>query len=349
MKILYFLFIAVMSHSLRAQTPKISVEDSTKAQIEFKRINASGALEQNSLGGALRLQHPSIEDSTLIQFRTYDDSYLNGGKVGIGTASPSARMHVVAPAPGGGTGLAIAGIGIEIGISGSGGIYGVTGDSGGSSGGRGINGTGETGVYGDGDKFGVIGTTSDENGVGGYFSGDVDVELAGSYGTIFSDNAMHLTSNENIEVFLDSDGDGAASFKIFDDALAEIFTVTGGSNVTTGVYVDGLLQHTSDRNRKKGIVDVNVQDILSKIDHLPVYHWQFKGSEEKHIGPMSQDFYHAFEVGGCDRTIATVDADGVAFAAIKALIEVNEKQDTEIVLLKREINTLKKMIAKDKD
>ena len=39
----------------------------------------------------------------------------------------------------------------------------------------------------------------------------------------------------------------------------------------------------------------------------------------RHIGPVAQDFRAAFDLGADDKTIATVDADGVALAAIQGL------------------------------
>ena len=46
--------------------------------------------------------------------------------------------------------------------------------------------------------------------------------------------------------------------------------------------------------------------------------WRFKDFPSAiHLGPMAQDFRAAFGLGLDDKSIATVDADGVALAAIK--------------------------------
>ena len=61
----------------------------------------------------------------------------------------------------------------------------------------------------------------------------------------------------------------------------------------------------------------------------------------RHIGPMAQDFYAAFGVGEDDRHISTVDADGVALAAIQGLYQVVQDKDAAIASLQTENETLK--------
>lgn len=60
---------------------------------------------------------------------------------------------------------------------------------------------------------------------------------------------------------------------------------------------------------------------------------------------MSQDFSELFRVGYDDRTIATVDADGVALAAIKALKQDSDSKHAEIELLRQEMTTLRDELA----
>lgn len=76
----------------------------------------------------------------------------------------------------------------------------------------------------------------------------------------------------------------------------------------------------SDVNLKTGFGAVDPDAILERLTALPISTWSYKTEAPvKHIGPMAQDFMAAFGVGGSDRAIAKVDADGVAFAAIQAL------------------------------
>jgi len=60
----------------------------------------------------------------------------------------------------------------------------------------------------------------------------------------------------------------------------------------------------------------------------------------EHIGPMAHDFHRLFGVGDNNTTITTVDPDGISLAAIKALIEKNEKLESEIVELKKLVQDL---------
>ena len=79
-----------------------------------------------------------------------------------------------------------------------------------------------------------------------------------------------------------------------------------------------------------------------KVAAMPISRWNFKGDEgTPHVGPMAQDFHAAFGLGTDDKHIATVDADGVALAAIQGL---NQKLEEKIREQDREIEQLKRMM-----
>jgi hypothetical protein len=64
---------------------------------------------------------------------------------------------------------------------------------------------------------------------------------------------------------------------------------------------------------------------------LPITRWTYRDSSEgTHIGPMAEDFHAAFSLGEDDQHIATVDADGVALAAIQGLNEKLEAENAEL-------------------
>jgi hypothetical protein len=124
----------------------------------------------------------------------------------------------------------------------------------------------------------------------------------------------------------------------------------GGGTLMTltsdGLTVNGVFVSLSDRNRKENFASVNPRDVLAKVMALPITQWNFKGdSATPHVGPMAQDFHAAFGLGTDDKHIATVDADGVALAAIQGLNqkleEAVQKKDAELQALKQTVMELK--------
>ena len=60
---------------------------------------------------------------------------------------------------------------------------------------------------------------------------------------------------------------------------------------------------------------------------------------------MAQDFYAAFKVGQDDKHIATVDADGIALAAIKALKAENDTLKADNVVMKDRLERIEKLLV----
>ena len=83
--------------------------------------------------------------------------------------------------------------------------------------------------------------------------------------------------------------------------------------------------------------------MLARLVGIPVQTWSYKkeGSAIRHIGPVAQDFSAAFGVGYDDRCISTVDADGVALAAIQGLNEIVTEKDAQIRALEKEVAELR--------
>ncbi len=82
---------------------------------------------------------------------------------------------------------------------------------------------------------------------------------------------------------------------------------------------------TSDRNLKENFTALNPSEVLESVAAMPISKWNFKDdAATTHMGPMAQDFYAAFNLGTDDKHIATVDADGVALAAIQGLIRSSQ-------------------------
>ncbi|NMD21785.1 MAG: hypothetical protein GYA76_16300 [Verrucomicrobia bacterium] len=113
-----------------------------------------------------------------------------------------------------------------------------------------------------------------------------------------------------------------------------LMTVTQAGDVTAKSF-----NPSSDRHLKENFAAVSPEEVLAKVTALPISRWNFKGeTETAHVGPMAQDFHAAFGLGTDDKHIATVDADGVALAAIQGL---NQKLETEAAALRTENAELK--------
>jgi len=98
----------------------------------------------------------------------------------------------------------------------------------------------------------------------------------------------------------------------------------------------------SDRNQKKNIAPADTDAILKKVSELPISTWTYlnEPSAVRHLGPMAQDFHASFGLGNDDRTYHSVDAHGVALAAIQALERVVTRQEQRIESLERENRAL---------
>ena len=120
------------------------------------------------------------------------------------------------------------------------------------------------------------------------------------------------------------------------------------SDLSTGVYLAtgasswASVPTPSDRNLKENFVPVDGQEVLARLAEVPVTTWNYKSQDRSihHIGPVAQDFYAAFGLGEDEKTIGTVDADGVALAAIQGLYELVQEKDSQIAALEAEVSTL---------
>jgi hypothetical protein len=129
-----------------------------------------------------------------------------------------------------------------------------------------------------------------------------------------------------------------------------VTAIDGGGNPTGGVRAfpgDGSWSSISDRNAKENIVPVEPKGILEKLAGVPLATWNYKSQNKsiRHIGPMAQDFYATFGIGEDEKYIGTVDADGVALAAIQGLNEIVKRQDAEIQGLKKSVADLKELVT----
>ncbi len=121
-----------------------------------------------------------------------------------------------------------------------------------------------------------------------------------------------------------------------------VFITSGTAGGATLAAGSGSWTTLSDRHAKEHFAAVNPGEVLAKVAALPLSTWNYKSQDAaiRHIGPMAQDFKAAFGVGETDTGISTVDADGVALAAIQGLNQKVEEKDAEIQTLKQRNDSL---------
>lgn len=129
-----------------------------------------------------------------------------------------------------------------------------------------------------------------------------------------------------------------ASVSNWGQSNAVISTSTGALLSTGGVWTNA-----SDVNRKHFFLDVSGEDVLERLRGMPIRTWSYRSesSRIRHIGPTAQDFAAAFGLGSDDRSIGTVDADGVALAGVQALDARSRSQAERITTLERENASLR--------
>ncbi len=129
------------------------------------------------------------------------------------------------------------------------------------------------------------------------------------------------TGSQGSKFVIGKTGSGVQEFQVF-----------SGGNVT----IAGTLTQSSSRTNKENIETINHKDILDKVLDLPISEWNYIHDQDhiKHIGPMAEDFHSLFDVGTGPKGISSIDATGIALAAIQGL---KAEKDREISGLKQTI------------
>jgi hypothetical protein len=165
-------------------------------------------------------------------------------------------------------------------------------------------------------------------------SWDLRVRAGGSVGP----GALEISPREDL-------ASNGSTIQIFDSS-----PTSSGMILKGDLFLSGTVIPVSDRNQKRDIHPLNAREVLDKLAALSIQSWAYTNSPaRRHIGPMAQDFHAAFGLNGDhDTGIATVDADGVALAAIQGLnqkLEASEAdKDARIRHLEAELAELKELL-----
>jgi len=140
----------------------------------------------------------------------------------------------------------------------------------------------------------------------------------------------------------------ADEFNVYASGGVRLFTNGAAS---TGVLLapgGSTWTMVSDRAVKENVEPVDARAVLDKVAELPVATWNYKDQDDsiRHMGPMAQDFYAAFGLGLGERTIDTIDPNGVALAAIQGLNEVVRENERRLAEKDAQIEELRASIER---
>lgn len=179
-----------------------------------------------------------------------------------------------------------------------------------------------------------------------------DQDHAFAFGKFASNNGFQGT-------FIWSDGSAQASADTFRNTANNEFAAraTGGFRLrtnllgTTGCNLpagSGVFNCTSSRSTKENFLAVNGSEVLSQLKGIEVSSWNYisEGQKVRHMGPMAEDFFKAFQLGTGNTSIGLQDLTGVSLAAIKELDQrTNElrHKTAEVEQLREQVNQLRQV------
>jgi len=136
-----------------------------------------------------------------------------------------------------------------------------------------------------------------------------------------------------------SDSVGTTEINTTPSIGSDRLQVGGSSGGIASLSNGGTWTNASSRTYKENFTTVNGLDVLSRLVALPIMTWDYIGSSEGlHMGPVAEDFKASFGLAGDGKSISTVDADGIALAAIQGL---NAKLESENAELREQLDTFR--------
>jgi len=142
------------------------------------------------------------------------------------------------------------------------------------------------------------------------------------------------------------------------DVNRTIFRSSGGfyiytnSGLTSGMYLSAggsSWNAVSDRTRKENFQPVNTRELLERLAAIEISTWNYAAQDLsiRHIGPMADEFNGLVDgLGGEGANyINSLDADGVALAAIQALYAENRALESRVTDLEARLAALETQVS----
>lgn len=167
-------------------------------------------------------------------------------------------------------------------------------------------------------------------------------------------NRMGTTDNNSLDLVANNqnvlrlNADRTARLELNNGQIVEFGFVAGPIDklitFSSGAFItpQGNVWAVSDRNKKENIRPVDARQVLEKVASLPVSTWNYIGTDvsSRQMGPMAQDFFGAFALGGDDQHINPLDVSSVALAAIQGLNSLVQEKQRQLDALEARISRL---------
>ena len=175
----------------------------------------------------------------------------------------------------------------------------------------------------------------------GKMTGAVDGTAALQNSTAIGSDAQ--VSSSNSMVFGNQDVNKWA-FGLATTDSGKVIQVGDDTTNGNGAYLTagGTWTNGSSILFKTNFIDLSSEWILDKISKLNIRKWDYKNTNETHIGPTSEEFIDLFGVGIDNENshISTIDVSGVALRGLQALIDENKVQKEQLENQNNLINDL---------
>ncbi len=178
--------------------------------------------------------------------------------------------------------------------------------------------------------------------IGFYTSASGNYSTAiGNYVSTNSREGSFIIGDNSVASYTNSSADNQMTMR-FDGG----YRLFSKNDLSTGVSLAASGTSWSvicDRNKKENFREIDGESVLARIRALPITEWNYKANDPsvRYIGPMAQDFWQAFRLGGTDSlSITTLAFDGVNMAAVQAL----EKRTADLKEALSEIEQLKSTV-----
>jgi hypothetical protein len=174
------------------------------------------------------------------------------------------------------------------------------------------------------------------------FAAGANAQATNNYAFVWGDGSVTTTSFTNNSVTMRAEN----GFRFFTTSQ---LAVNGGGTAGVQLGAGGTAWTTlSDRNAKKNFAAVDTVAVLDKLVKIPIEQWNYKwetDGDTPNIGPMAQDFKHAFFPGRDDKGISTLEFDGVELAAIQGLNRKVDEKDARLQDQAAQIAELQAQVA----